>query len=408
MAARPESAGDSRATPLPIKSGNIDDLLDQARTAFSERRYTDPRPTARSSTSRCCPEPDNGEALEGLSRIIGVLNERLETALSENRTDDAASAIAQLKLAETDPARLRGGLVVGAQISGALDSDNVDRAAACCAGRLEIAAVGRSEPRFHNDLERRQADARVDRMADLVATRIRQGRLVDPANDSAQYYLAQLRKLPGSAERSAAAARDLDAAMRDRSRRDTRTGRCSPGRERSRPACKLVRDRTPKGGCSSLRRTARFIISAPAHRRHGRQYLCGGIERRFGAPAHGWSERADRRQARRGPGQCGSGASARRESSDVDALERGVAAARPRRLRRRCVSAGISSSAPRFAPEYPRDAVQQGIEGSVRVRFTIGTGAKSPKPRSCRPRQRACSTEPRWLRSDAGGSRRSS
>jgi hypothetical protein len=240
-------------TPLPIKSGNIDDLLDQARTAFSERRYTDPKADSALVyyKSVLAQEPDNGEALEGLSRIIGVLNERLETALSENRTDDAAGAIAQLKLAETDPARLRAAeaKVVGAQISGALDSDNVDRAAALLrqADSKSLLSAEQSA-RFHNDLERRQADARVDRMADLVATRIRQGRLVDPANDSAQYYLAQLRKLPGSAERSAAAARDLDAAMRDRSRRDTRAqAAAAPVASEVDRLAKLVRDRTAEG-----------------------------------------------------------------------------------------------------------------------------------------------------------------
>jgi len=63
--------------------------------------------------------------------------------------------------------------------------------------------------------------------------------------------------------------------------------------------------------------------------------------------------------------------------SDVDALERGVAAARPPATAAPVrVSADQLKRTRYFAPEYPRDAVQQGIEGSVRVRFTIGTEGK--------------------------------
>ena len=77
---------------LTVKSGAVDDLLDLARNAFSERRYTDPK--AESALvyyhSVLAQEPDNGEAREGLARIAVVLDERLQTALNEGRYDDAA------------------------------------------------------------------------------------------------------------------------------------------------------------------------------------------------------------------------------------------------------------------------------------------------------------------------------
>jgi len=45
-----------------------------------------------------------------------------------------------------------------------------------------------------------------------VGQRIRQGRLLEPANDSARHYLAQLRRLPGDAERAEAATTELQQA----------------------------------------------------------------------------------------------------------------------------------------------------------------------------------------------------
>ncbi len=47
-----------------------------------------------------------------------------------------------------------------------------------------------------NEISRRQGDARAHQLAQLVSTRIREGKLVDPATDSAKIYVAQLRRLP--------------------------------------------------------------------------------------------------------------------------------------------------------------------------------------------------------------------
>lgn len=76
-----------------------DELLDQARVAFHERRYTEPvRDNAlyyyRSVLAQ---DPGDAEAREGLERIGAVLEGRLETALAERRSVDAALAFEQLR-----------------------------------------------------------------------------------------------------------------------------------------------------------------------------------------------------------------------------------------------------------------------------------------------------------------------
>ena len=149
-------------------------------------------------------EPDNGEAREGLARIAVVLDERLQSALNDGRYDDAALTIAQLRLAGAAPARLEEveGRVAAAQITAALERDNAERAAAVLR-QAEATGVLTTEQaaRLHADLDRRQADVRVKRLVDLIGTRLRDGRLVEPANDSARYHIAQLRKLPGGGRR---------------------------------------------------------------------------------------------------------------------------------------------------------------------------------------------------------------
>jgi len=218
---------ETRPGPIPaqqaLAQGPIDELLDKARIAFRERRYTDPdKDNAllyyRSVLAR---EPDNGEALEGLTRIGGLLDGRLLSAMTEQRYDEASATLARLKLIKPGDPELKAteAKLAGVRISAALQSNEADRAAAILRQATQSGVLPPERTaRLREEVEKRQADARTQRLAELVSARIREGRLVEPANDSAKFHVAQLRKVAGDSRRTAAAARELENAYLKRAR----------------------------------------------------------------------------------------------------------------------------------------------------------------------------------------------
>jgi len=403
--------------PLTVKSGAVDDLLDLARTAFSERRYTDPK--AESALvyyhSVLAQEPDNGEAREGLARIAVVLDERLQTALKEGRYDDAALTVTQLKLAEVDPARLKDveGRVAVAQITAALERDNADRAAALLR-QAEASGVLTTEQvtRFHADLDRRQADARVQRLVDVIGTRIRDGQLVEPANDSARYHITQLRKLPGAGGAANAAQRNLENAVLDEARaagqrkqnddlerwlKEARKLGVTPARiaavrrEARPPAAAvspaavsdvsrlvaLVQTRVNEGRLLEPAQDNALYHLGQLHAADvsGAQYAASARSVSSGLLERGRAAVTDRK-----PEVAQSFAVAARQLgvdlAEVDALDKDIAQLRTAPTGPRMVSADKVKRTRYVAPEYPRDAVLKNIEGSVKVRFTIDSAGK--------------------------------
>jgi TonB family protein len=201
-----------------VVPGSVDELLDKARVAFRERRFTDPEKdnALLYYRSALAQEPDNGEAIEGLQRIGALLDSRVQAAMNERRLDEAAVALAQLKLIKPDDARLRAleGKLAETRIAAALESKDVDRAAGLLRQASQSGALPEDRAaRLREDIERRQTDSREQRLSELVAVRIREGKLVEPANDSAKFHLAQLQKMAGESRRAAAAGRDLENAF---------------------------------------------------------------------------------------------------------------------------------------------------------------------------------------------------
>ena len=138
-----------------VLSGTSEDLLDRARAALIERHYTAPEGENALALFRAVlvQDPDNDEAREGLQRIGGLLDERLQTELAQRRLNDAASTLAQLRLIRPgDPALAR------------FDAKLAEAQAAAAA-----------------EASRRQAAARAEQLAQLVATRPRDSRPVDAA-----------------------------------------------------------------------------------------------------------------------------------------------------------------------------------------------------------------------------------
>lgn len=153
-----------------VQAGSSDELLDRARVALNARHYTDPAGDNALAYFRAvlAQDPDNDEAREGLQRIGVLLDERLQSELAQRKFNDAAGTLVQLKL-------IRPGDPALAQVDAKL-------------AEAQIAAADESS--------RRQGAAHAQQLAQLVSARIREGKLVDPATDSAKVYLTQLRKMP--------------------------------------------------------------------------------------------------------------------------------------------------------------------------------------------------------------------
>ena len=223
-AAATESPGgaSAAASEALLVQGKVDDLLEKARLAMHERRYTEPAGdnALLYYRSAIAQDPHNGEALDGLSRVAGVLAGRVEDAISSGHLDEAALTLASFKSAA--PNDLRSGpleqRLSSAQMSKALTDGNFERAAALL---RQAQQSGSSAPdqiaRWRSDLARRQEEARVQRLAGLIADRIRDGKLTD-AEDSAKIYLQQLESSAPSSASTQRAVHDLSAAYLKKAR----------------------------------------------------------------------------------------------------------------------------------------------------------------------------------------------
>lgn len=198
---KPESVTAPVIVPEALQAGTVDELLDRARTAIRERHYTEPEGDNALNYYRSvlAQEPGNGEASEGLQRIAAVLHDRAQAALTARRLDEAARTIAQLRSVRPDHPDLPPleGKVADAQIAAALAEGNVERANNLLRQSVQAGTLPASNAaRWRGEIERQQGGARAEQLARLVSLRIREGKLVDPASDSAKLYLAQMRRLP--------------------------------------------------------------------------------------------------------------------------------------------------------------------------------------------------------------------
>ena len=209
------------ASPVRVEQGSIEELLERAATAFRERRYVEPASDSALHyyQSVLAQAPDNGEAREGMQRVAAIVDQRLQSALAERRFDDAAAALGQLALmrpADAGSAAAATRIVEG-QLAAALDADRIDRAnqllqQATLAGTLPAARA----TRWREEIGRRQGGTRVSELAGLVSARIAEGKLLEPAGDSARDYLAQLTRLTPNTRTQAAASRKLGQAFLQR------------------------------------------------------------------------------------------------------------------------------------------------------------------------------------------------
>jgi protein TonB len=414
---RPPPAVATRApsSAEAVVPGAVDELLDKARLAFGDRRYTDPEKDNALLYYRSvlAQDPGNGEALEGLARIGGVLDGRLQTAISQREFDDAAVTLAYLKLIKPGDAGLKAteGKLAEARIAAALEDDEVDRAAALLRQASQSGALpAERTARLRDDIERRQGDDRAQRLAELVSARIREGKLVEPANDSARFHLTQLRKAAPDSRRATNAERELQNALLQRAREagvarqnaemdrwlaEARGSGVSPARitavqrevraalAAKSPAvtdaernAKLVQERINDGRLlDPAQDSAMFHLSAlratdPAAAGAAATALSGALlERGRGSLAGGRLDEAQRfADAARQLGV---------NLSDVEALVAGIAGARgPEIASPVRVTADQIKRTRYVAPEYPRQALANEMSGNVKVTYTVGTDGR--------------------------------
>lgn len=203
---------------VSIVHGKVDELLEKARLAMRERRYTDPAGDNALVYYRSAVAANsaNGEARDGLQRVAGVIAGRFDEALNGGRLDEAAQNFANFKAAVPDDPRVAdlGSRLANAEINKAVADGNLERAAAFLRQAQQSGALNAEQSaRWRADLGRRQEEAKVQRLATLAEDRIREGKLVDPADDSARAYVHQLMTISAASANTQRAQHALAAAF---------------------------------------------------------------------------------------------------------------------------------------------------------------------------------------------------
>jgi TonB family protein len=198
MASETAAALPQPAVDTSIVAGQVDDLLEKARLAMRDRRYT--APTGDNALvyyrSALAADPANGEAKDGLRRVGDVLVSRFNDAIAGGHYSDAALAFASLKLvAPSDPHLGPFQLQLStAEVSKAFADGNADRAAALVRQAQQAGNVPASQlAAWRAQLAHLQQADKLQSLSSLVMDRIHSDELTSPAGDSAESYLTELR-----------------------------------------------------------------------------------------------------------------------------------------------------------------------------------------------------------------------
>jgi TonB family protein len=226
--AEPQAAEDPALGSRPVVEtslveGKVDELLEKARLAMRERRYSEPigDNALLYYRSAAAADPSNGEATDGLQRVAGVLAVRFDESMNGGRFDEASIALANFKAAAPKDSRIPALEVrlMTAQISKALADSNLDRANALIRQAQMSSAISADQiNKWKTEITHRTEDAKVQRVASLITDRIRDGRLIDPADDSAKMYLQQLHDLAPTNATTQRLTRELNGAYMHKAR----------------------------------------------------------------------------------------------------------------------------------------------------------------------------------------------
>jgi TonB family protein len=406
---------------MPLVNGTVDELLEKARLAMRERRYTEPNGDNALLYYRSAQKADssNGEAGDGLKRVAAVLSARFDESLAAGRYDEASLALAHLKAATPDDQRVSAldGKLATAQITKMLTDGNLDRAASLVKGAQQSGAVPDAQiNKWRSEISRRQDEARQKRLVDLAQDRIRDGRLSD-GDDSAKGYLDQLKDLGSSASSAQQrVARDLGSAFMRKAReaalankgpevdrwlaeaksvgvssselnsfqRDLTSAKQRAAAAEADRLAGLAKDRMKDGKLvEPANDSAAFYLSALQAADANNSYVVAGgrelatklLDRASGYGREGKSAQmeADLTQARRwgaDPKDISAvqQASASRKSASKPATA--ASSVSPQDLQARLKRVRYTQ------PEYPERALNQKISGSVTVEFTVSTSGE--------------------------------
>ncbi len=386
---------------------------------WDARHYTEPEGDNAFAYFRAvlAQDPANDEAREGMQRIATLLDERLQSEMAQRKFNDAAGTLAQLKLMRPGDAALAqvDGKLADAQIAAAIDAGSIDRANQLLLQASQLGTLpAASAAHWRDEIGRRQGDVRAQQLAQLVATRIREDKLVDPADDSAKIYLAQLRKLPADPKGLGdAATADLQQAYLvkihdtaaqsqraelDRWLAEARTLGVNPTRlaaamrgappaasaapvaptaiSQSERLAQLVQDRVRDGHLLEPGQDS-AVAYLNALRTQDPSGTATIASTRVLSDALLDSGRVALANRNFDTAQANAGAARRLglNLGDVDALERAVDAARAAPAPR--TSAPPEVKRTRYVPpEYPKEALKKNLRGEVRVRITVAADGK--------------------------------
>jgi protein TonB len=197
-----------------------------------ERRYSEPigDNALLYYRSAAAADPANGEAADGLQRVAGVLASRFEESMNAARFDEAGQALVNLKAAAPNDNRIPTLEVrlITAQISKGLADGNLDRVNALIRQAQTSSAISADQiNKWKTEANRRQEETKVQKIAALVNERIRDGRLLDPDDESAKAYLQQLHEAAPTSPTTQRLTRDLNAAYMRKAREAAIANRAS-------------------------------------------------------------------------------------------------------------------------------------------------------------------------------------
>jgi TonB family protein len=223
--------GAPAAVPAVAPAASLDEVLEKARLAMDERRYIEPVKNNALEHFRqvLVLDPKNAEATEGLKRLGGLLIARARTALDERRFDNALAELeAARSIDPNDPrlvevdARLDSmrAQTAMAQIQATLAAQNFDRAQSLLEAAQKDALLPPAQiSQLSKELEGKRRAVVVNRLAGIAESRLANGRLVTPADESAKDSIKALREAGASNELIARLNADLNqrllAAARD-------------------------------------------------------------------------------------------------------------------------------------------------------------------------------------------------
>lgn len=403
------------------QDAQVEPLLAKARAAMRDKRYDDPDNDNALAYFRSVLVYDasNGEARQGLDRIAELLLMRASTAFEQRNYDNALRSIETARSIRPDHPRLaaldaqinqRRGELALAQIQAAMQAQGYDRAQQLIKDAQQTQSVPADViARLKGELARRQADSELTDTLKLLAARIQQGRLLDPAEDSAKFYLAAARKKAAGANssqlqsltqdygrallqeaRSAAAkqgdtdrwigeARDAGVSAREISslQRDLAQQAQRPKIDTAR-TLQLANDRIGQGRLSDPANDSALFYLTTLKAADGKNAALPDLTRRLAAEfvnaartALDDNRTADADTALQNARALGALA------TDVAAVDKRLAHSKALEAQRNSiVAAGKLTLTRAISPTYPEDALRTGTEGWVELLFTVDPEGK--------------------------------